>query len=152
MLAEIQNEVEKIAGPLVAEAGLELIEVSVLNRQGIISIEIFADRPLGGISLDECADINKRISSALDVTQSWADNYELSVASPGLDRPLKTENDFRRVLNQKVRILLTEKIEGKGEYQGLVKKAGPGSVLVAIDGKNNIEVGYEKILKAVLNF
>ncbi len=152
MLDDIQVDVEKLVAPVVEQAGLDLIEVIVLQKQGTYQIEVLIDRPLGlgGIGLEECADVNKKLAETFDLTQSWADNYELVVASPGLDRPLKNEKDFRRVLGQEVRVLLKEKVDGKGEYVGIVKAVEPGKFLLGCKAKD-VVVPLDKIMKAVQN-
>lgn len=158
MLDDIQVDVEKLVAPVVEQAGLDLIEVIVLQKQGTYQIEVLIDRPLacppqgrlGGIGLEECADVNKKLAETFDLTQSWADNYELVVASPGLDRLLKTEKDFCRLVNQEVLVLLKEKVDGKGEYVGIVKTVAPGKVLLGCKAKD-VEVPLDKILKATLN-
>lgn len=152
MLDDIQIDVEKLVAPIVEEAGLDLIEVLVLQKQGTYHIEVLIDRPLGlgGIGLEECTDVNKKLAETFDATQTWAENYELMVGSPGLDRPLKTEKDFRRVLDQEVRVLLKEKVDGKGEYIGLVKNVEPGKVLLGCKAKD-VVVPLDKIMKAVQN-
>ena len=149
-LADIQIEVEKVVTPVVEEIGLELIEVAVKQARGTYEIEVLIDRPAGGIGMEECVTANKKIVEVLDATQSWADNYELVVASPGLDRPLKNAKDFRRLLNAEVRVLLIEKVDGKGEYTGSVKDVGQDDVLIAVKGKD-VRIPFVKIMKAVQN-
>jgi len=149
MLDDIQVDVEKLVAPIIEEAGLELIEVLVQQIRGTYVIEVLLDRPLGGIGLEECAAANKKIAEVFDL-QPWTDNYELTVSSPGLDRPLKNAKDFRRLLNQEVRVLLTEKVAGKGEYIGIVKEVGSGTVLLGLKAKE-VNVPLDKILKATLN-
>lgn len=109
MLSDMTSQVESIVLPLITEAGLELVDLIIVERNATYMIEVLADRPQGGITLEECAAINKRIVEVLDRTQPWAEDYELTVASPGLDRLLKNQKDFARMLGQRVKFLLTEK-------------------------------------------
>jgi ribosome maturation factor RimP len=152
MLADIQSDVEKLVAPIIEDAGLDLIEVIVLQKRGTYEIEVLIDRPLGlgHIELEECAAANKKIAETFDLTQSWADNYELVVASPGLDRLLKNEKDFRRLLNCEVRVLLKEKVDGKGEYIGVVKDVVVGHVVLGLKAKD-VKIPLDKIMKAVQN-
>jgi ribosome maturation factor RimP len=95
MLTDIISQVESIVLPLMVDAGLELVDLIIIERNSTYMIEILTDRPQGGINLEECAAINKRIVEVLDSTQPWADDYQLTVASPGLDRHLKNQKDFK---------------------------------------------------------
>ena len=149
MSADIYTEVESLILPVIQTAGLELVELTVSQAGTTYMIEVLVDRPLGGITLKQCAAVNKQIAQAIDLTQSWTEDYELTVASPGLDRRLKSKKDFSRTLGQQVRILLTEKIEGKGEYSGIVHKAEQTAVVILLKNKE-ISLPYDKILKAVL--
>ncbi len=145
---EIREKVEGIAVPIVAGAGLELVELNISHSNQGYTVEVLIDRPAGGISLEECALVNKRVSEELEIAQNGVVDFDLVVASPGLDRPLKNEKDFKRVINVPVRFVLTEKVEGKGEYSGKVKQVGSDDVLVATK-KADIKIPYNKILKAV---
>ncbi|MCB9758156.1 MAG: ribosome maturation factor RimP [Candidatus Omnitrophica bacterium] len=149
MLTDIISQVERIVLPLMADAGLELVDLIIVQRNSTYMIEVLTDRPQGGITLEECAAINKQIAQALDSTQPWSDDYELTVASPGLDRHLKNRKDFTRMLGRRVKFLLTEKGDGKGEYSGLVKEVGESSVVISVR-KHDICIAYDKIMKAVL--
>ena len=62
MLTDIQANVESIVTPIVAQAGLELVELIIDQRRTTYLIEILADRPQGGITLEECARLNKKIA------------------------------------------------------------------------------------------
>lgn len=148
MLTDIQAQVESIVPPIVEKAGLQLVELSVAQSGLTYKIEVLCDRPQGGITLEECVKLNKVIVEIFDL-QPWAEDYELVVASPGLDRPLKNQKDFARMLGQRVKVLLTEKVDGKGEYSGLVKEVFEDAVLIAIR-KKEIKLPYDKILKAGL--
>ena len=145
---EIREKVEIVAAPILAEAGLELVELNIDHRNHACTIEILTDRPAGGITLEECADVNRRISETLQLAQSLTVDFDLVVASPGLDRSLQNEKDFKRVIGKRVRFVLTEKVEGKGEYSGKIKEVGSEDVLVAA-AKRDIKIPFNKILKAV---
>lgn len=141
------SKVLMIAQSIVEQAGLELIEISARLRDGAPDIEVLTDRAAGGITLAECGQVNQKITQALET--SGILDFQLVVASPGLDRPLKNQKDFRRVIGQAARVLLLEKVEGKGEYSGVVTEAGAEEILLETQ-KAKIRIPYHKIQKAVL--
>lgn len=146
MIEEVRERFLKIVEPVVVAKGLELIELNLDVRNHLYRVEVLVDRLQGGISLEECVSVTKALNDALEFEP---EDYELTVASPGLDRPLKTEKDFLRTLGQPVRFVLKEKVEGKGEYSGQVKSVGSQAVLVTLADRD-ISIPLDKIMKAVL--
>ena len=96
---EIKSEIEKL--------GAELVEIHFRRSAGRSALIITADKPKG-ITLDDCAKINRHLSEYFDALTNEGSflntPYYLEVNSPGLDRPLKAEADFLRVLGQRVRV------------------------------------------------
>ena len=108
---------------------------------------VLADKPEGGITIGECASLNRDIAAMLDEKDIIKDRYILEVSSPGLDRPLKSESDFSRSINKKLKFFLNELINGKLEWDGVVSKISANVVYVNT-GDNVIEVPLDKINKA----
>lgn len=150
MVDDIKLQVENLLLPVIAQSGLELVELNLTQNGTTYTIEVLADHPQGGITLQECVKLNKKIVEVLDVFESLAGGYELVVASPGLDRLLKGQKDFGRLVGRRVKVLLTEKVEGRGEYLGVIKAAGDDAVVIVFNKKQEVKVPYDKILKAVL--
>jgi ribosome maturation factor RimP len=132
-------------------ASLNFVLVDIISRyEGKdLFLRILADRPQGGINLDECAGLNRAIGGLLDEKDIIKERYTLEVSSPGLDRPLKTREDFSRLLNKKAKFFLSEVINGKLEWDGLINKVSEESVSVATED-GMIEVPIIKINKAQL--
>jgi len=89
-----------IESPL-QEEGFELVDLVVGGRSRSCQIQIFIDKG-GGISVDDCAFIDRMISGLLDARMPDLEHYRLEISSPGIDRPLKTSRDFRRHTGRKV--------------------------------------------------
>jgi len=100
------NLKEKIS-PLITEEGFDLIEFKLLTSGRRQALSVFVDRPRGGITIDECAMLNRKISHFFE-KESYLleDDYVIEVSSPGLDRPLVTKNDFSKTINSNLNILL----------------------------------------------
>ncbi len=144
---EIELELKNIIGDYLKLQGLDLVDLICRHEGKDLIVRILVDRPEGGITVGECAGLNIQISSLLDEKDILQTRYILEVASPGLDRPLKTENDFSRCINRKARFFLNDAVNGKIELEGLISKVENDSVY--IDGKNEIiEIPLTKINKA----
>jgi ribosome maturation factor RimP len=116
-LNDLEERLRSLAEPVLARHGADLVEVQV--KQGRTQlVRVVADRE-GGIDLDTCAVVSKELSRMLDADDPIEGRYMLEVTSPGLDRPLRTDEDFRRNLGRKVRVVLeTRQIEGNVEDVG----------------------------------
>lgn len=101
--------------------GIELVQLTVRGVNETIHIELLADLPAGGISFDECARLNRGLDKELYEGLKLGDNYILEVSSPGLDRPLTAVADFRRACGRRVRLYLKERVQGKMEFDAVVK-------------------------------
>ena len=102
------REVVKRLGDRVArDRGLELVDVELkASRKGSL-VRLFVDK-IGGVSLDDLQGVSEEVSALMDVEDPIEGGYTLEVSSPGLDRPLTTESDFRRSVERLVRLDLRE--------------------------------------------
>lgn len=122
---------------------IDLIDVEYeLNRKPRI-IRFLIDKP-GGVKLKDCEDVNKMIEPILDVEENISGSYLLEIASPGIDRPLKTESDFRRVIGELVKV----RVNNRGPIFGRVKKVEDGVVTLENSDKNTISIPIKQIKKA----
>ncbi len=100
------DTIKKEITPLVEERGFLVFGIKFSHYKDKDYLQIFVDKPEGGISLEECAVLNQEISEYLDKLDIFSQSYVLEVSSPGMDWPLKTFQDFRRVKNRKIRLIL----------------------------------------------
>ncbi|VAW03220.1 Bacterial ribosome SSU maturation protein RimP, partial [hydrothermal vent metagenome] len=91
--AAIDRRMAGIIAPVLEDMGFELVRVRLMSGKHEI-LQIMAERPEGGIEVDECAQISNAISAVLDVEDPITDPYALEVSSPGIDRPLTRLKDF----------------------------------------------------------
>ncbi len=106
-------------------------------------------RPEGGITLGECALLNRQLGAILEEKNIIDCDYILEVSSPGLDRNLKTQKDFLRCLNKEVMFFLSDLINGKCQWQGLINRVEENSVFINALGQV-LEIPLIKINKAKL--
>ncbi|HVL33881.1 MAG TPA: ribosome maturation factor RimP, partial [Actinomycetota bacterium] len=131
-----------LAEPVLARHGAELVEVQV-KRGRTQLVRIVADQP-GGITLETCAKVSSELGRMLDVEDPISGRYTLEVTSPGLDRPLRQPEDFRKQHGKKVRIVLAQ-----SQVEGTIEEVGDDSVTVLRDGER-ITVRLADIAKATL--
>lgn len=143
----IISELKNIIGDYLKIQRLDLIDLIYRHEGRDLIVRILIDRPEGGITVGECAKLNIQISNLLDEKEILQTRYILEVASPGLDRPLKTKNDFLRCTNRRVRFFLSEPINGKIELEGLISKVENDSVYIE-SRSEIIEIPLTKINKA----
>jgi len=143
----IVNELRSITEEYLKLKNVDLVELIYRYEGKDLFLRVLVDKPQGGISLGECADINREISNILDQRDVLRERYILEVSSPGLDRPLRTKNDFLRCINRQARIFLIEAINGRLEYEGVILQVNDVSVYLGIDDKS-IEIPLPKITKA----
>lgn len=110
----IKARVEEI----VKEKGIELVEFSVFSTRGSSIVRCLIDYPCGGITIDDCAQVNKEIVSFLKESNFLGENYVVEVNSPGLERKLRTYKDFMRVKGQVVALWFISAFEGKEYLEG----------------------------------
>jgi ribosome maturation factor RimP len=142
-------EVEKIIKDLIESRKLDFIEVKMHTEGRNTVLRVFVDKPEGGICLGECSDLNRTLGVLLEEKNIFEGSYILEVSSPGLDRPLKTAGDFGRNLGKSVKFFLNEPINGKIEWDGVVKEIKPDCVNIDT-GSVLLEIGLTKINKAKL--
>jgi ribosome maturation factor RimP len=132
---EIIEELRGVIGDYLKSEGLDLVDLIYRQEGAGLTLRILADKPKGGITLGECTILNKQIGFLLDEKDILQEKYILEVASPGLDRPLKTGADFLRSINKKARFFFNEQINSKFELEGLISKLENDTVYIDIQGK-----------------
>ncbi len=130
-----------------SESGLVLVDLIYRYESGKLALRLLCDHPQGGITIEECAELNRKIGALLDEKGILSESYVLEVSSPGLDRPLKSDKDFLRCLNRRVRIFFNEQVDGKWEAEGMVRNVDLETLYVDIDG-NQSAIPLAKIAKA----
>ncbi|MFH0762649.1 MAG: ribosome maturation factor RimP [Candidatus Omnitrophota bacterium] len=141
------NEVKLLLEGFLRAKGVDLVEIICRYEGRDLVVRILLDYPGGGITLGECTALNKEISLMLEEKYVSEERYALEVSSPGLDRPLKSKNDFLRCRNKRVRVFLSDLINGKLEWEGLIDKVDEQAVYVK-RGEEVIEIPLCKINKA----
>ena len=144
MIADIQT----LAQPICDELGIEVVQVNVNPHNDTLHVQVFADKPEGGIGMEACAALNRRLAAKLDNEPSLGDNYTLEVSSPGLDRPLAGYRDLRRVLGREVQVFVRQRVNGKCELSGFLQAVREADIIVATKKNGEVVVAMDNIEKA----
>ena len=126
-MAAIERKIE----PAVTGLGFELVDVQASNGGRLL--RVFIDKP-GGITLDDCAAVSRQLTRVLPV--EGVDFERLEVSSPGLDRPLRKQEDFARFAGQKAEVRMrTPDATGRRKFAGVLRGTEAGQVNVECDGQ-----------------
>ena len=139
------KQIRDLILPLLDSQQVDLIDLDLKGRSGSHVLRIYVDTD-EGISLDQCAALSRQISDLLDTRDLISDRYRLEVSSPGLDRPLKTERDFKRNLGRTAKVIYIEKEEEK-TLTGIIEHVDNNQVLFN-QNKNQIKIEISTILVA----
>ena len=135
----IDRKLAEIVGPAIEGLGFELVRIRLMGGQ-TKTLQIMADRPEGGIDVDDCAKVSTAVSAVLDVEDPIEDNYYLEVSSPGIDRPLTRLKDFDMWEGYEDRIETEAQIDGRKRFKGILVGTEADEVLINIeDGANGIQ-------------
>ncbi len=133
----IDRRMAEIITPVIEDLGFELVRVRLMSGK-TKTLQIMAERPEGGIEVDDCAAISTAVSAVLDVEDPIEDMYTLEVSSPGIDRPLTRLKDFEVWDGYEAKIETTEMIDGRRRFKGKLVGIADGEVLVEIEEKGEL--------------
>jgi ribosome maturation factor RimP len=139
----IDRRLAGIVGPVIEGLGFELVRIRLMSGRTRI-LQIMADRPDGGIEVDDCATISTAVSAVLDVEDPIEENYVLEVSSPGIDRPLTRLKDFDMWEGYEARIETTELIDGRRRFKGVLAGTEGDEVLIELEeGGETVTIGLK---------
>ncbi len=144
-------KIEGVIRPFLKEIDVDLVELNVRMIKNDLNIQIIADKSTGGITLDECSELNKDIIIFFEEQSVLDEDFSLEVSSPGLDRPLKTVQDFKRVRGREIRILFNDPVDNQWETAGRVAGVQDENVILRTDFQES-RIAIRNIKKAVQVF
>lgn len=130
--ATMDKRLAEIVGPVIEDMGFELVRIRLMGGK-TATLQIMAERPEGGIEVDDCAAISTAVSAVLDVEDPILDAYTLEVSSPGIDRPLTRLKDFDTFEGYEARIETDTLIDGRKRFKGVLAGVEDDEVLINLD-------------------
>ena len=134
----VTQRVRELVEPLLTASGVDVVDVEQLGA----TLRVTVDKP-GGIDLDAVSEATLVVSDALDHNDPVPGRYTLEVSSPGVERPLRTPEHFRRFVGTSVAVKTRPDVEGDRRLEGTLEAADDEGVVVA--GRR---LAYDDIEKA----
>lgn len=152
------ESVREVAARVAASYGLDIFEVELRREGGQQVLRVVLDRPgpnrtaEESVSLNDCARVSEELSAILDVEDVVpADRYTLEVSSPGLDRPLRAAEDYRRFAGRRAKIVLSEPVGRQTAFVGRVLGIEGDAVQFESEGGKQVNLPLRLITRAHLD-
>ncbi|MEM8729945.1 MAG: ribosome maturation factor RimP [Pseudomonadota bacterium] len=142
--AAIDRRLAEIISPVIEDLGFELVRIRLMSGKATV-LQIMADKPDGGIEVDDCAEISNAVSAVLDVEDPILDAYTLEVSSPGIDRPLTRLKDFDMFEGYEAKVETSELIDGRRRFKGVLAGIEGDEVLINLPdaGGDDMTIGLQ---------
>ena len=149
--AAIDRRLADLVRPVIEGMGFELVRVRLMGGRNR-TVQIMAERPEGGIEVDDCAEISVAVGAVLDVEDPIEEGYTLEVSSPGIDRPLTRLKDFDDWQGYEARLETEELIDGRRRFRGVLAGTEGDEVLIEIaEGTIGLKFDWLSDAKLVLS-
>ncbi len=145
----IIDKVSLFLDNLLPEMGLELFDIQFRREGHGWILRVFIDS-VNGVELEHCSKVSRELSYYLDVEDLIDHAYHLEVSSPGLERPLRSVDDFCRFVGRNARVKLSESREGQKIFEGVIEKVHANKITMRMTDKSLVHFSYEETNKARL--
>lgn len=140
----LRAQLVEMAAPVVADHGAELVDIEIAGT-GTYSVRVLVHRD-GGVDVVLCTEISREVADLFDVEDPIPGRYRLEVTSPGLDRPLQSDGDFRRAENRLLKVVTAQ---GR-TLTGRLKSFTPSQIVLEHDGGEQAPLERADIAKATV--
>jgi len=130
---EFAAQIRGLVEPVIELEGMELVEVEYRRESTGWVLRLFVDKE-GGVSVDDCARMSRVVSDLLDVADPIDTPYHLEVSSPGLDRPLRKADHFRRNVGSIVSVKTITPIEKRRKFKGILSGVDDEGITLELEG------------------
>jgi ribosome maturation factor RimP len=154
--ADVVERVRALAARVAGTFGLEIWDVQFRREASGMVLRIQIDRPGPAasaeecVSVEDCAHVSRDLSALLDVDDVVPTAYTLEVSSPGLDRPLRKAEDYRRFTGRRAKVVMRERVDGQGFFKGTLGGMDGQDVLIDGDDGRAHRVRLDLITRANL--
>lgn len=151
------ERVRELATRVASSYGLDIFDVELKREGGQQVLRVIVDRPgpaatpEDSVSIDDCARVAEDLGTLLDVEDVMPGEYTFEVSSPGLDRPLRTADDYRRFAGRWAKIVTSEPVQRQTAFAGRVKGVDGDDVLFESEGRKLMKLPLRLISRARLD-
>ena len=150
----IDARVAMIIQPVLRAIGFRLVRVQISGQNGL-TLQIMAEREDGTMTVEDCEEVSRAVSPALDVDDPIEKAYHLEVSSPGIDRPLVRKADFSTWLGHLVKLETSILVAGKKRFKGKIDAADDEGIVIRSDKaaygeEPTVAIPYDAIAEARL--
>ncbi|HUK57403.1 MAG TPA: ribosome maturation factor RimP [Nitrospiria bacterium] len=152
MVRDTQTIIERIrelVGPILSSMGLELVDLELSGQGRRGHLRIFIDKD-GGVNVDDCEQASRYVGHALDAVDPIPNAYLLEVSSPGLDRPLRKAEDYRRFAGKLARLKLVRPLDGAWVVVGRLRGLEGDRVELQPEDREAVQIALADIAQARL--
>jgi len=143
----IVKEVSRIAESLLPEFGMEMVDVEFRFERGRWTLRVYIDKE-GGVTVGDCASVSRDLGDVVEAESIINHAYALEVSSPGLDRPLRKEQDFIRSIGKLIAIEMARPVNKRRNFTGRLVHVGDGAVQILVDDAGLFELPLDGIKRA----
>lgn len=129
-MSKVTEKVEALARPIIEDEGCELWSVEYVREAGSWYLRVFIDKE-GGVGIDDCERISRRLDPILDEADPIPDSYVFEVGSAGAERELKRPSDFEKFMGSEVEVKLYQPYEGKKSLVGKLEAYENGDITIS---------------------
>ena len=149
MYRDIPEDMRTLIEPIVADHGLELVDVEHHQGRPPWTLRVIVDTASGDglVPVERCADVSREIAAQLDATDAIPVRYQLEVSSPGLDRVLAREKDFARACGREIRLETRTPLDGRRRFRGRLLTFDAGIARMSVDG-SEVSIHFDDVAKA----
>jgi len=141
LAGKVKTICEEKVVPVIENMGYEVVEIEYAKKSDGMNLIFYIDKD-EGINIEDCELVSRAIDPLLEEVNPTDDApYILSVSSPGIDRPLKTERDFKRNLGKEISVTLFAKIDGTKNFEGVLEEYDENTLTILVKGK---QIKFEK--------
>ena len=133
-MSKISDKVFELARPVVEDEGCSLWDVEYVREAGTWYLRVYVDKE-GGVSIDDCERISRRLDPVLDEADPIPESYVFEVGSAGADRELKRPRDYELFMGSQVDVKLYKPVDSSKLYVGELCGYDNGSVTITFAGK-----------------
>ncbi|NOY53838.1 MAG: ribosome maturation factor RimP [Deltaproteobacteria bacterium] len=144
----VTEKVRALVQPILDGLGLELFDLTY-SQAGQGLLRIFIDKE-EGVTLDDCTQVSRELETLLDVKEVVPGSYRLEVSSPGINRPMRHEADYRKYSGRRIKVKLVRKISDRKTFVGVNRGVSGGILQLEVSPEQMVEIPLQEVVRASL--